>query len=240
MNYITLTANQIALLQRGELFVVKPLKEQPPKGHGHLLTIRNRKLIFANASHTEQVNIKLPFTPDQELVVKEIWGAWPYMGGGVQRDSLRYKADGDYQNEHNAWRWRSPVTMPKWASRYTVTVKGEPIVKRVQKLTCNELIQLGFPIKNDCGDVSGLSEKQIESLTLGSFIQRWNSLHGYPRKYKEGYVCWPYSVDSFIKMYVKSDNVNTGTETAWNWKGKPLTIHGNPVVVMMKMERSNG
>lgn len=62
--------------------------------------------------------------PGGRLWVRETWGAWPHAMGGVQRETLRYRADGEYQNEHGAWRWRSPVSMPRWASRITLEITG--------------------------------------------------------------------------------------------------------------------
>jgi hypothetical protein len=66
---------------------------------------------------------RCPFgQPGDRLWVKETWGALPHMMGGVQPETLRYRADGEYQNEHGAWRWRSPLHMPRWASRITLEI----------------------------------------------------------------------------------------------------------------------
>ncbi len=56
--------------------------------------------------------------------MRETWGAWPHAMGGVQRDSLRFRADGEYQNEHGAWSWRPSIHMPRWASRITLEITG--------------------------------------------------------------------------------------------------------------------
>lgn len=54
---------------------------------------------------------------------REAWGAWPHMGGGVQHATLRYRTDGPPpDDEHNAWRWRSPIHMPRWACRCELDV----------------------------------------------------------------------------------------------------------------------
>lgn len=72
--------------------------------------------------------------PGDRLWVRETWGAWPHMLGGVQRESLRYRADGEYQNEHGARRWRSPIHMPRWASRITLEIT-DVRVERLQDIS---------------------------------------------------------------------------------------------------------
>lgn len=195
MKNIILNANQIAALQQNKLFVVEPLQKQPPDEY-RFVWIKGNVMWFEN--HAGEVyDIKLPFTPDEKVVGKEPWRL--HRTTDMRHHFIEYRDVRFKDVDHEIARispfglgiWYSPVTMPKWASRCTVTVKGEPVVKRVQKLTCNELIQLGFPLDIDCGDVSGLSEKQVENLTLGSFIQWWNSKWG--KKY-------PWDADPFIVM----------------------------------------
>lgn len=62
--------------------------------------------------------------PGDRLWVRETWGALPHMMGGVQPETLRYRADGEYQNERGTWRWRPPIHMPRWASRITLEITG--------------------------------------------------------------------------------------------------------------------
>lgn len=72
--------------------------------------------------------------PGDRLWVRETWGALPHMLGGFQRESLRYRADGEYQNEHGAWRWRPSIHMPRWASRITLEITGVR-VERLQDIS---------------------------------------------------------------------------------------------------------
>lgn len=68
------------------------------------------------------------------LWVRETWGALPHMMGGVQRETLRYRADGEYQNERGTWRWRPPIHMPRWASRITLEIT-DVRVERLQDIS---------------------------------------------------------------------------------------------------------
>jgi hypothetical protein len=88
--------------------------------------------------------VRCPYgQPGDLLWVRETWGAWPSRMGGVQVDSLRFRADGEYQNEHNAWRWRPSIHMPRWASRLTLRIT-DVRVQRVQDITYNECIYEGL------------------------------------------------------------------------------------------------
>lgn len=96
--------------------------------------------------------------PGDRLWVKETWGALPHMMGGVQRETLRYRADGEYQNERGTWRWRSSIHMPRWASRITLEIT-DVRVERLQDISeadavaegCNpirpELVQDGLIVR---------------------------------------------------------------------------------------------
>lgn len=72
--------------------------------------------------------------PGDRLWVKETWGALPHMMGGVQRETLRYRADGEYQNERGTWRWRPSIHMPRWASRITLEIT-DVRVERLQDIS---------------------------------------------------------------------------------------------------------
>lgn len=72
--------------------------------------------------------------PGDRLWVRETWGAWPHMMGGVQPETLRYRADGEYQNERGTWRWRPSIHMPRWASRITLEIT-DVRVERLQDIS---------------------------------------------------------------------------------------------------------
>ncbi len=63
--------------------------------------------------------------PEDEarLWVRETWGAWPHMGGGVQTGTVRYRAtDEPPEDPHQAWRWRPSIHMPRELSRLSLRV----------------------------------------------------------------------------------------------------------------------
>lgn len=80
--------------------------------------------------------------PGDRLWVRETWGALPHMLGGFQRESLRYRADGEYQNEHGTWRWRPSIHMPRWASRITLEIT-DVRVERLQDISEEDAIAEG-------------------------------------------------------------------------------------------------
>jgi hypothetical protein len=81
--------------------------------------------------------------PGDRLWVRETWGALPHMLGGFQRESLRYRADGEYQNERDTWRWRPSIHMPRWASRITLEIT-DVRVERLQDISEADAIAEGI------------------------------------------------------------------------------------------------
>lgn len=75
--------------------------------------------------------------PGDLLWVRETWGAWPSLSGGIELESLRFRADGEYQNEYNAWQWRPSIHMPRSVCRLTLRITEER-VQRVQEITEEE------------------------------------------------------------------------------------------------------
>lgn len=66
-------------------------------------------------------------------------------------DGVVYKADGVAEHpEFGKAVWRSPVTMPRWASRFTLRVT-DASVKRVQEITEDEAVAAGcIAVSNNC------------------------------------------------------------------------------------------
>ncbi len=82
------------------------------------------------------VRVACPYgVPGDLLWVRETWGAWPHMGGGVQLDSVRYHStDKPPDDPHNAWRWRASIHMPRSLSRLILRVSNVR-VERVQDIS---------------------------------------------------------------------------------------------------------
>lgn len=95
----------------------------------------------------------MPYAPGDTLYGREAWAHVPRtayaMSDGVEQRldatdpdmAAVYKAGW----ERCAPRWRSPVTMPRWASRWTLTV-GEVGVIRAKDTTDSEAIEAGIEL----------------------------------------------------------------------------------------------
>ena len=114
--------------------------------------------------------------PGARLWVREAWGALPHMLGGFQRESLRYRADGEYQNEHDAWRWRPSIHMPRWASRITLEITGVR-VERLQDISEADAVAEGCKsIRPELmldGLIVRLGRSAVEEFRLA-----WEEIHG--------------------------------------------------------------
>jgi len=111
--------------------------------------------------------------PGDLLWVRETWGAWPHMMGGVQRDTLAYRATDDAPPNEN-WRWRSPIHMPRWASRITLRL-SDVRVQRVQNITSEDARAEG------CGGDVNAEHWTHDAKTM--FALQWDAINakrGYP------------------------------------------------------------
>lgn len=122
------------------------------------------------------------------LYVRETWGAWPALTGGVVRDTVEYQATCE-PVANDAWRWHPSIHMPRWASRLTLEVTGTKL-ERLQDISEEDAraeglleVELGgvgvMPSPYfyfDCpvdGQYEGAGETPREA-----FEMLWNSLHG--------------------------------------------------------------
>lgn len=114
-------------------------------------------------------------------------------------------------------------------------------VCRVQSVTIQEVIASGI---KDADKIIVGADK------IAAFFKDWfNKRYAHPRPRVKGgkiigYECWVWDVHSFfgkIWRYGKFENVPTDEwESAGckeRWKGKPLTIHGNPYVAIVTVEK---
>ena len=125
------------------------------------------------------------------LWVRETWGAWPYAGGGVQLDSVRYRAtDNPPEDLHNAWRWRPSIHMPRELSRLTLRIINVR-VERVQDITPKDCVAEGIRlVVGDVGKVM-IGENMVHGTPRPLFERLWDSING-PRGFwwKDNYWVW--------------------------------------------------
>ena len=132
--------------------------------------------------------VQLNYAPGNRLWVKE---AWRIDGAGCRVPAemcrlhrvVEYRADG-YEPDRHAE--RSPIFMPRWASRLTLTV-SDVRVQRLQDISeadawaegCRrgEMNDHGEPFPADEPDPSGIGERGWDC--AGDwFADLWNSIHG--------------------------------------------------------------
>ena len=138
---LTLYAHEIRRLLTGEpVLVVRPVKKDAQR------VFWNQIIVNGYGGWTDEHGrpCPCPFHDGQCYWVRETWGAWPDWYGGIQRNSLRYKAtDNKPDDPHNAWVWRSPVTMPQRYSRLSIVV-DDTAVKQVQEIGEDEVEMTGI------------------------------------------------------------------------------------------------
>lgn len=116
--------------------------------------------------------VKLPFAVGDRIWVRETALYWVRNSDNRRSHVAAFAADG-YELEPGE-RWSSSVTMPRWASRLTLTVT-DVRVQRVQDISeadagaegCNGVGQIG----------SGLRANEIETCR-DEFMCRWDTRHG--------------------------------------------------------------
>jgi hypothetical protein len=130
------------------------------------------------------------FDPDVDPIPPERFGARaPYSGCEGDREirwTAVYRADGELSHpQHGAVRWRSPIHMPRWASRLQLEVT-EVRAQRVQAITCEDAIAEGafYTQYHSTKDGWSLVETTGSGQCLGSpqmaFANQWNVIHGGP------------------------------------------------------------
>ena len=114
--------------------------------------------------------------PGDRLWVRETWGAWPHMMGGVQPETLRYRADGEYQNDRGTWRWRPSIHMPRWASRITLEITDVRL-EQLQDISEADAVAEGCkPIRPELVQ-DGLIARPGRS-AVEEFRLVWEEIHG--------------------------------------------------------------
>ncbi len=128
--------------------------------------VTDEHYVFTNSKNYDKVLIKCPYgVVGDEIWVKETYielaGSFPNAGG------YAYKADGVNTNE----KWKSPLFMPKEASRIKLEITGLSIERLWD-------IDEEGPMREGC--VFGFAEgdKEPNCKPIDQFINRWKELHG--------------------------------------------------------------
>lgn len=139
-------------------------------------------------------DVRLPFAPGDVRWVQEAWARVPrtaYLhSDGIEQTDDPSDADMAAIYKHGFDRcrggfgWRSPVTMPRWASRWTLTVQSVR-VGRVAEMTEADAIACGHrPFFNHANPESFMSPNgdripmspHVDALQ--SYACEWNARHG--------------------------------------------------------------
>lgn len=133
---IIMTAESVRAIQAGiKTQTRRVIKGFPNAGisEWQLLDCLNGVAVFRSSG--ERREIRCPYgVPGDTLWVRETWGEWGSVDGCVC-----YKADGDLSGIRG---WRSPMFMPRWASRINLTIK-DVRVERVQDISEADAIAEG-------------------------------------------------------------------------------------------------
>jgi hypothetical protein len=189
-----LTAEQVRAALGGRLRrIVAPLKVQPAKGQFARL-YRTTKIDWQIYEKSGLVvsSHRLPYAPGDSLWGREVWhptllGDWPFVeyktdsGGDEYLGNSRPITIDQFDRVDSERRgWRSPVTMPRWASRWTLTV-GEVRVCRAKEVTDAEAIETGVgPLCHPLGRTDLLwvgTEEHCRAPSL-EFKRLWIADHG--------------------------------------------------------------
>ena len=104
---------------------------------------------------------KLLFVPgEQAMSVEEVW---------IALSEARHDRGGKLAEDT---RWRSPVTMPRWASRWDLVVESVR-VERVQDATEDDALAEGFT-----DEILGDQGRASSTTALGVLVEHWIARHG--------------------------------------------------------------
>lgn len=222
-------ARYFANLKVGEtMVIVVPLLEQPPEDW-KLYTTGYTDVFFNAPIMLEGMKINLPYHLNTRVGLRETW-SW------VEENEIIkyfYKADSKETKEDKLLRrlfgnhWYSAQSMPVAAIRHWGQVT-EARVDRVQNLTPNENFELANATKDTLED--------------------WfNGRYSKPRpRYKKGQVesyecwCWNDGVEPSEPYYTYGHDIDEDCSISpikVEYKGKPLTIHGDPFVQIATVKK---
>ena len=177
--------------------VVRLVKDQPPEGHKFIgvctssTNIRNEgKFLLAAGEMPLTIDhryYRCPLgAPGNPLWIAETWA------GSDSRIAIVYKA-----NKPTFWRdisWRSPATMPRWASRYDAVHVGSRIV-RVQAVTTEDAIACGA----------------VETRLVLAETSVW-SMQPWPEP-----ICGDSAVNAFMAQFIADHGQAAWDRNEWVW-----------------------
>jgi len=135
-----------ALLARSKTQTRRPLKPQPIHrecGWWSWDTVASSRMLIPERPDGVCLARNLYEVGDL-LYVRETWHARPYMGGGFQRATVRYRAtDEPDPTSSGAWCWRPSIYMPKRAARIWLEVTAVK-VEQVQDISARDVVREGY------------------------------------------------------------------------------------------------
>ena len=130
--------------------------------------------IWSDVSSKRLFEKHTPYAVGDTVAVKESWFPKPKSDGG----GAVYKAT-DAHNFMEGMPWKSPVTMPLWASRLSCVVTGVRC-ERVQEISQEDMLRCGVT------ELYGLSE-----MVINTYYEYWKA--DYPR--------YPWESNPFAWVY---------------------------------------
>jgi hypothetical protein len=133
--------------------------------------------------------LKLPAFVGDRLWVREAFQQWPPENIRAEPDRAQiYRATDPEPTEVPDWafgdgkfRWRSPIHMPRWASRLTLTVT-EVRVQRLQEISRDDAIAEGLTLASNAIEEFWRwpppHEAGLWLSPIAAYRSLWDSLHG--------------------------------------------------------------
>ena len=135
-------------------------------------------------------HIKCPYgQPGDRLWVRETWGLYnTEPKDGPEKAMIFYKASDGENHELRYQLWRSPIFMPRWASRITLEIESVR-VERLQEISTDDCIDEG--IEDEFCIVANvpITKDLVADIARDRFRELWDSINA-----KSGYGwdtnCW--------------------------------------------------
>ena len=182
----------LAVLERRKSVTRRPMKDQPffdaqyfgynPFTQEHMI----------GEEHFKQ-GFKAPYYPGEVVYMQEPWGvepgryiqpSIPHGYGGRFEDEVFYKAD---DPNLPGMLWRSPVTMPQWASRLHLRLTVRP--ERLQDVTEEEAKLEGVKLLSHDGRM--IYTKDYKT----AFRVLWDSIYGKKYPWSSNPYIWRYGLE---------------------------------------------